>query len=139
MASRPPTPVCKCFLLCRQIFLDPVRQDYTLVSPVHQVFAPEYPVVEDLSVFARWSNAHGAYPVEVQLRDLEGEVLWRGQMPEPFETSDPLQVWVLALPHLAVPIPGPGKYEVALLADGQEVAVDLLQAHHVGRPGAAGA
>src|SRR5262245_8219070 len=92
MASRLPTPVCKCFLLCLQIFHDPVRQDDTLVAPVHQVFAPEYPVVEDLSVFARWTNAHGAYPVEVQLRDLEGEVLWRGQMPEPFHTSDPLQV-----------------------------------------------
>jgi hypothetical protein len=103
------------------------------VCPVHQVFAPSFPVVEDLSVFARWRNAHGAYPVEVQLRDLEGAVLGRQRVGKPFETSDPLQVWLLTVTHLAVPIPGPGKYEVALLADGQEVAADVLLAHQVGR------
>lgn len=49
----PVSPVCKCLTLCRQIFYDAVRQDYTLVSPVHQVFSPRYPLVEDLSIFAR--------------------------------------------------------------------------------------
>ena len=57
--ERRPNPVCKGFLLCRQIFVDPVRQDYTLVAPVHQVFAPRYPLLEYLSVFARWSSARG--------------------------------------------------------------------------------
>ncbi len=133
MDSRP-TPVCKCFLLCRQIFVDTVRQDYTLVSPVHQIFPARYPVLEDLSVFARWSNAHGAYAIEVQLRNLEGDVLWRREMERPFETSDPLQVWLLTLSHLAIPIPKPGKYEVALLANGHEVAVDVLLAHRVRVP-----
>ena len=126
MAVRPPTPVCTCFLLCRQVFVDPARQEYVLVSPVHQLFPARLPLVEDLSVFARWTNAHGAYAVEVQLRDLEGEVLWRQAMPQPFETRDPLQVWLLTLCHLAFPIPKPGKYEVALLADGRQVAADVL-------------
>src|SRR4051812_1264703 len=113
-----PTPVCKCFVLCRQVFIDPVRQDYTLVSPVHQVFAARYPLTEDLSVFARWSNAHGAYAVEVQLRGLDGDVLWRQQMDSPFEANDPLQIWIVPLPPLRMAIPGPGKYEVVLLASG---------------------
>lgn len=126
-----PTPVCKCFLLCRQIFVDPQRQDYTLVSPVHQVFSARYPLVEDLSAFARWSNAHGAYAVELQLRSLDGDVLWRQQMERPFQTHDPLQVWVLTLTHLPIRIPAPGKYEVVLLAGGQEVACDVLLAHEV--------
>jgi hypothetical protein len=30
---------------------------------------------------------------------------------------------------MAIPIPRPGKYEVALLADGREVAADMLHAH----------
>jgi hypothetical protein len=30
---------------------------------------------------------------------------------------------------MTIPIPRPGKYEVALLADGREVAADMLQAH----------
>jgi hypothetical protein len=132
--ERRPTPVCKCFVLCRQIFVDPVRQDYTLVSPVHQVFSPRYPLTEDLSVFARWSNAHGSYEVEVQLRSLEGDVLWRQAMEMPFEADDPLQVWIVPLHHLAVAIPEPGKYEVALLANGKEVASDTLLAHRVRPP-----
>jgi hypothetical protein len=70
MERRPPTPVRKYFVLCRQIFVDPARQDYTLVSPVHQVFCARYPAVEDLSVFARWSNSHGSYAVEVQLHTI---------------------------------------------------------------------
>jgi hypothetical protein len=64
--ERRPTPVCKCFVLCRGLFVDPARQDYTIVSPVHQVFSPRYPLTEDFSVFARWTNAHGSYAVEVQ-------------------------------------------------------------------------
>jgi hypothetical protein len=131
MERRAPTPVCKCFLLCRQIFLDRVRHDYTLVSPVHQIFSLQYPVVQDLSVFARWTNAHGAYQVELQLRSLEGDVLWRQQQARPFETSNPLEVWILTLEHMAIPILGPGKYEIALLADGREVAADMLQAHQL--------
>jgi hypothetical protein len=130
--ERRPTPLCKCFVLCRQIFIDPVRQDYTLVSPVHQVFSPRYPLIEDLSVFARWTNAHGSYTVEVQLRSLDSDVLWRQTMEAPFEADDPLQVWIVPLHHLAVPIPDPGKYEVALLANGKEVASDTLLAHKIG-------
>src|SRR5207248_72159 len=83
------------------------------VSPVHQVFPARYPAVEDLSAFARRGNSHGAYAVEVQLRDLGGGVLWRRQMEQPFETHDPLQVWLLTLRHLHFRTPGPGRYEVA--------------------------
>lgn len=126
-----PVPVCKCFVLCKQVCVDPARQDYTVVSPVHQVFSPHYPIRQDLAVFARWTNAHGSYEVEVQLRDLEGEVLWRQKMDNPFETNDPLQTWILPLHHLPFVIKRPGKYEVALLAGGKEVASDTLLAHLV--------
>ena len=42
--ERRPTSVCKCFMLCREIFIDPVREDYTVVAPLHQVFSPRYPL-----------------------------------------------------------------------------------------------
>jgi hypothetical protein len=118
-------------VLCRGLFEDPVRQDYTIVSPVHQVFAPRYPLVEDFSVFARWTNAHGRYSIEVQLRSLEGDVLCSCIMEAPFEADDPLQIWIIPLRHLPMQIPSPGKYEVAMLANGAEVASDTLLAHLV--------
>jgi len=129
--QRLPTPVCKCFVLCRGLFVDPTRQDYTIVSPVHQVFSPRYPLTEDFSVFARWTNAHGSYAIEVQLKSLEGEVLSSCKMEAPFEVHDPLQIWMIPLHHLPMQIPAPGKYEVVMLANGSEVASDTLLAHRI--------
>jgi hypothetical protein len=88
------TPVCKCFVLCRQLFVDAAPQDYAIVSPVHQIFSPGYPVTERLSVFARWSNAHASYKVEVQLRTQDGDILCAFKMDAPFTAYDPLQVWI---------------------------------------------
>jgi len=124
-----PTPVCKCFVLCRQVFVDPARQDYAIVSPVHQVFSRRYPLEERLSVFARWSNAHGSYAIEVQLRSLDGDTLSSVKMEAPFTADDPLQVWIIPLHDLPFTIPAAGKYAVALLANGAEVASDVLIAH----------
>src|SRR5580700_8135563 len=73
MQRQPPTPVCKAFTLCKQIFYDEMTQEHTLVAPLHQIFASEFPAVFDVSAFARLSNAHGPYRVELQLRTLEGE------------------------------------------------------------------
>jgi hypothetical protein len=98
---------------------------------VHQVFASHYPVTEDFSVFARWTSAHGSYAVEVQLRTLDGNVLCSCKLEAPFEAHDPLQIWMIPLHHLPIQIPRPGKYEVALLANSQEVASDTLLAHKV--------
>ena len=56
--ERRPTPVCKCFVLCRQIFVDPVRQDYSVVSLVHQVFSTRYPLVATATVPHAWSATH---------------------------------------------------------------------------------
>jgi hypothetical protein len=100
-----------------------------VISPVHQVFTPYYPVTERLSVFARWSNAHGSYEVEVQLRTLDGDVLCSVKMAAPFSAQDPLQIWIVPLPDLLISIPKPGKYEVALFASGKKVASDILLAH----------
>ncbi len=134
MQHKPPTPICKALVVCKQIFVDEQRQDCTLVSPIHQIFSPHFPVEEDLSVFARWTNAHGRYAVELQLRDLEGTVLWRDEMPNPFDVSDPLQVVTLMLRHRLFRFPRRGKYEVALLANGIEVATDVFLAHKLDPP-----
>lgn len=125
----PPTPICRCFTLCRRLFQDPATNDWALVSLTHQVFVPQYPAVEHFAVFARWTNSHGSYTVEVQLRSVNGEVVWRHIANDPFKMDDPSQVWVVPLHRLDMTIPAPGKYEVVMLANGREVAGDFLQAH----------
>jgi hypothetical protein len=39
--------------------------------------------------YARWTNAHGSYAVELQLRNLDRDLL-RQDMERPLETTDPL-------------------------------------------------
>lgn len=85
----------------------------------------------DLSVFARWTNAHGRYRVELQLRDMEGEALWRDVMDNPFDVPDPLLVVPLTLRHRVFHFPRAGKYEVVLLANGEEVTADVFWAHGI--------
>jgi hypothetical protein len=50
------------------------------------------------------------------------------RMDAPFEAHHPLQTWIISLYHLPVTIPAPGKYEIAFLANGAEVASDTLLA-----------
>jgi len=128
MSPRPPTPVCKVFLVCKQIFTDAITRECTLVSPLQQVVAPEYPLCAYLYFFARWGNAHGSYRVEVRLRDPGGAVLWRHEVAQPLQASDPLRVVPLSLSRCRVRIPQPGTYEFVLLANGQEVAADVFLA-----------
>jgi hypothetical protein len=129
MERRQPTPLCRTFTVCKQIFIDEITQEYTLVAPLHQIFLPHYPATMDLSVFARWTNAHGPYRVELQLRTLDGEVVWRDRMQNPFEAPGPLAIAPITLRHRFVSFPAPGKYEVVLLANEEEVAMDVILAH----------
>jgi hypothetical protein len=98
---------------------------------VHQVFAPEYPMTFDLSAFCRWTNAHGSYRMELQLRTLDGDIVWRHKLERPFEANDPLQVTMVTLRHERIHFPLPGKYEIALLANEEEVASEAIVAHLV--------
>jgi hypothetical protein len=40
-----------------------------------------------------------------------------------------MRVTLVALNHLAIPFTRPGKYEVALQANGEDVAADVLAVH----------
>jgi len=126
MERRPPKPICKLFVLCREVFYDPVRQTYAIVSPVHQVVSPRFPIQEQLAIFARWSSAHGLYELGIELRTLEGEVIWRATLQDPLKVTNPLHIWLVPIYRFVVNIPAPGKYEIALLANGEEVACDDL-------------
>jgi hypothetical protein len=39
---------------------------------------------------------------------VDGDILWRAEMEAPFETHDPLRVWMLPLHKLAMTTPEPG-------------------------------
>ena len=134
MERKPPMPMCRCFLVCRQILLDQFTQEHVLLGPTHQFVAFTFPVVADLSIYVRCTSVQGSYSLEVQLQDLEGNVLWRHQFQPPLEAHDPLMVGILNLQRLGIYFPKPGKYEFVLLANGEEVVRDVFWARLPNQP-----
>jgi hypothetical protein len=129
MTLKPPTPVSKSFIVCRQVFQDVVTQEYILLGPTHQIGSFTYPLVANLSIFARCTSVQGSYKLELQLQDLEGEVMWRQPFERPLESQDPIAVAILNIQNQGIYFPRPGKYDLVLLANGEEVVRDVFWAH----------
>lgn len=127
----PPVPVCKALLICNRI----VDRDIgpCLEGLPRALEARFYPCGQPLAIFARVTSAHGSYRFEIQLRTLEGEVVWREGPPEPWAMPDPLRYYDV---RLGVPVvfPKPGLYEFVLLANNAEVGRHLFQANLVLAP-----
>src|SRR5437868_7385995 len=97
MNRKPPLPVCKAFLVCRQIVDDPKTQEPVLVGLPLVLTTHRYPAGQQLAFFTRWTSAHGEYQVELQLQAPDGTVLWGDSPPEPWRMEDPLKAYDLRL------------------------------------------
>jgi hypothetical protein len=73
---KPPSPVCKAFLLCREIHIDPQRGDSILVGRIDSHAARSFPTATRIGFFTRLTSARGGYEVEVQLHAEAGQ--WCG-------------------------------------------------------------
>jgi len=134
MERKPPTPTCKSFTVCRQTLQDVFTKEYMLLAPTHQIVTIAFPTVVTVSIFARMTSVQGTYQLEVQLQDLEGEVIWRHRLEPPLTMNDPLAVGILNLQNLGVYFPKPGKYDLVLLANNEEVVRDVFWALLPGPP-----
>jgi hypothetical protein len=119
---KPPAPLCKAFVACRQIIQDMASKEFVLLGPTHQFHASVFPMIAGLSFFAQCTSMQGAYNLELQLQDLEGNAQWRHAFEPPWECNDPLNVAYLSLQNLGIYFPNPGKYDIVLLANGEELA-----------------
>jgi hypothetical protein len=137
MRRKPPTPVSKAFLICREIWQDQRTGDTMLLGFVRHVQAMQYPFPVQLEVFTRWTSAHGKYVVTLQLQDLAGNVVSQNVLPTEFDMPDPLQAFDLILGHCQLEFPEPGKYDVVMLANDEEIARDAFFAYLLREEGAA--
>jgi hypothetical protein len=119
---KPPTPVVKTFLLCREIFQDAISREYILVAPYVDIASPQFPFVAPVNLYSQMTGLRGRYQLTLQVQDLENNVVWSHVMPQLFEHHDALRTCVLAFVRMAAWIPKPGKYDLVLLANGQDVA-----------------
>jgi hypothetical protein len=122
MNRKPPAPVCKVFLVCRQI----VGETLTLAKGSCHV-NHRFPSARPLAFFARLTGGHGPYLLEIQLQDGSGAVLWRDGPPEPWTPDSPLKTLDVTFNLLPV-FPAPGDYVLVLTANEEEVAREPFSA-----------
>jgi hypothetical protein len=126
--------VSKAFVLCRQIIEDRHTGEYVLLVPTADIAVAGFPAILTLSVFARWTSAHGVYEIEVQVQDLEGHVVCGLRQEKPLECQNPLATGFLAMNGLQMFFPRPGKYDLVILANNEEVVRDSVHVHLLNQP-----
>jgi hypothetical protein len=130
MQRKPPTPVVRSFLLVREIAQDVVTKEYHLIGPYIDIYCQQFPCVVQLNLLLELTSTHGAYAQTLQVRNLEDSPVWSREFERPLEAQDPLPVWMMDLRWHGATIPEPGKYDIVLLANGDEVARRPLHVHH---------
>ena len=123
--SRPfhfPSPHVQAFVICREIWHTSRSGECVLVGPINHVTLPAFPANVRLSCYIHLTGGHGRYPLDFLLRDPGGGTVWSWRTPTPLEHPDPLVLHQLTFHDLLIDVPMAGRYEMAVLADGQEIA-----------------
>src|SRR5262245_536436 len=124
-----PVPVCRSIILCQGILQDARTQTTSLIGLVQNVRGIQFPTVGQFSIYSRWANGHCDYRIEVQLRDAEGAIVWKHAFPQSCPMTDPLTPCELSFHDLKIYIPGPGRFDLVLFANGEEVGRETLIVH----------
>jgi hypothetical protein len=117
---KPALPVAQTFLICRSIVQDKRTGEFVVIGPGLEFISPQFPTTAEVNVFVQVSSCHGSYRPELRLQDLDGQVVWSQALDPPFNVPDPLTIHTLTF-HMRMTIPQPCKYDVVLLANGEEV------------------
>jgi hypothetical protein len=93
------------------------------------VRAAAFPITAQLEVFTRWTSAHGKYRVTLRLQDLTGNMVSQMVLPPESDIPNPLQAFDLILGHCHLEFPEPGKYDLVMLANDEEITRDAFYAY----------
>lgn len=117
-----PPPKCKAILLCEAITRDTVTQKVSLLGLLTGRKFPYFPgKSEPMRLFLHLVDGIGEYDTDVEVHDLStGQVIFRahGKRVAFPQRLAPVRVY-FSLP--ALPIPHAGRYDVVVLANGQEI------------------
>jgi hypothetical protein len=127
-------PVAKAFLLCRELFQDVHTREVVLIGPIVELTSTQFPFIASVNVFGQFTSLRGSYHLKLQVEDAEGGVVWGQEVQPPIDNANPLFTVQLCFGRLPVYIPGPGKYDMVLLANNAEVARYTLAASYPNPP-----
>ena len=119
---KPPKPVANTFVVCRELFQDQQGKEIIIIGPAVEVPAPQYPFIASMNAFGLFTSLRGSYRLKLQLEDGEGGAVWSHEMPQALQNTDPLVTVQVCFTNLPTCLPKPGKYDMVLLANGEEAA-----------------
>jgi len=119
---RIPAPQAQAFVVCREITQDDRTGEIVITGPVSHVPITEFPADIRLAVYAHATGGHGTYTLDIELRVADGDVV-RGWRPvDPLDQPAPLVPMQITFDELRVLVDEPGRYDLVLLAGGDEIA-----------------
>jgi hypothetical protein len=122
MKSITHVPICKTFLACRRISKDSKSKETSVEGLRSHFHNLRFPAAVTTRLFVQLKSAHGEYKLEIQLQTDGGEVVWR-EPPHNVSLPEPLMVYEIPMSASLV-FPGPGRYAIVLLANGEEIGRD---------------
>lgn len=127
MDSKPnlPKPLARVFLVCRRILNDG-GPEYLIDMPITDItITSPFPATILVGLWGKVTG-HGTYTLSVNVRDMSGAFVYAYTIENPLRLTDPLQPHHIALTRQRLQFPAPGKYDIVLLADNEEIAVDTI-------------
>jgi hypothetical protein len=120
--GRPPKPALKSLLLCDQIIQEMGTQKKSLIGVFQNISPPRFPYVHpSLGLYASFTDAAGAYTIEVRVVNLSTDVtLTAATLPE-LQVHDRLAPAEICIQMQMLQFQAPGKYEVQLYANGEPI------------------
>jgi hypothetical protein len=130
MPGRLPPPRAQSFVVCRAIYEDRRTGECLLIGPFGGIALHFFPAGFRFSLYADICGGHGPFELALELRDQDLATVWNWRWPQPFHHANPLEPRHVILHDVVVEFPRPGRYDLVLLANGEDITQHTLEVVH---------
>jgi hypothetical protein len=124
-----PLPQCKAFLICEEAEVDDISGQFSLHRLVNWLSFSGFPADSPpLMVFLQLYDGIGRYHLSMELRNLADDSSVAAEIFSHLDFPERLAKMELVLPIESMRFPSAGRYELAILFDGQELATQFIDA-----------
>jgi hypothetical protein len=128
-----PPPKCKAILLCDQVIIDAMTGKASLVGLFDRFNLPTFPgTIPPFWAFLQLVDGIGRYSLTIEVDDLRENAIFARLPPVVVEFPERVNRVNLPIRVGGLPLPHPGVYDFIVLADGQLIDRQRLEAAQVG-------
>ncbi|HVA51580.1 MAG TPA: hypothetical protein VNH11_34885 [Pirellulales bacterium] len=129
LATHKPLPQGKAFLICEEAELDDITGQFSFFNVVSSLGFPKFPAESPpLAIYLQLYDGIGRYELGIELRNLADDTSVTAENFSSLDFPERLVKMELVLPIDAMRFPRPGRYELVILFEGQELATQFIDA-----------